>query len=190
MALILTEEQQLLKDSATEFLDINAPVEQFRNLRDNNYKAFDETLWNKIITMGWTALTIPEAYDGLGFGYVGLGQVLEEMGKNLTKAPLFSSIVLGASALSHSRNETLKKEWLPQLMEGSKRFALAQDERNYFDPTAIDTTAVTSANGYTLSGKKTMIIDGNSADAFIVVARTNDGEPNLFLINSNQKELR
>jgi alkylation response protein AidB-like acyl-CoA dehydrogenase len=99
MALILTEEQQLLKDSATEFLAMNAPVEQFRDLRDNNYKAFDESLWTKIVEMGWTSLTIPEEFDGLAFGYVGLGQILEEMGKNLTKAPLFSSIVLGANVL-------------------------------------------------------------------------------------------
>ena len=60
MALILSEEQKLLKDSATEFLAMNAPVEQFRDLRDNNYKAFDESLWSKIVEMGWTALTIPE----------------------------------------------------------------------------------------------------------------------------------
>ena len=81
MALILSEEQKLLKDSATEFLAMNAPVEQFRDLRDNNYKAFDESLWTKIVEMGWTALTIPEEFDGLEFGYVGLGQILEEMGK-------------------------------------------------------------------------------------------------------------
>ena len=187
MALILSEEQKLLKDSATEFLAMNAPVEQFRDLRDNNYKAFDESLWSKIVEMGWTALTIPEEFDGLEFGYVGLGQILEEMGKNLTKAPLFSSIVLGANALTHSKNQELKKEWLPQLMEGTKRVALALDEHTYFDPTAIATTAKSTANGYTLSGKKTMIIDGASADAFIVVAKTEDEELALFIVAADSK---
>jgi alkylation response protein AidB-like acyl-CoA dehydrogenase len=187
MALILSEEQKLLKDSATEFLAMNAPVEQFRDLRDNNYKAFDESLWTKIVEMGWTALTIPEEFDGLEFGYVGLGQILEEMGKNLTKAPLFSSIVLGANALTHSKNQELKKEWLPQLMEGTKRVALALDEHTYFDPTAIATTAKSTANGYTLSGKKTMIIDGASADAFIVVAKTEDEELALFIVAADSK---
>jgi len=187
MALILSEEQKLLKDSATEFLAMNAPVEQFRDLRDNNYKAFDESLWTKIVEMGWTALTIPEEFDGLAFGYVGLGQILEEMGKNLTKAPLFSSIVLGANVLTHSKNQELKKEWLPQLMEGTKRVALALDEHTYFDPTAIATTAKSTANGYTLSGKKTMIIDGASADAFIVVAKTEDEELALFIVAADLK---
>lgn len=187
MALILTEEQQLLKDSATEFLAMNAPVEQFRDLRDNNYKAFDESLWTKIVEMGWTALTIPEEFDGLAFGYVGLGQILEEMGKNLTKAPLFSSIVLGATALIHSKNQELKKAWLPQLIEGTKRVALALDEHTYFDPTAIATTAKSTPHGYTLSGKKTMIIDGASADAFVVVANTEEGAPALFMVAADSK---
>jgi len=187
MALILSEEQKLLKDSATEFLAMNAPVEQFRDLRDNNYKAFDKSLWTKIVEMGWTALTIPEEFDGLEFGYIGLGQILEEMGKNLTKAPLFSSIVLGATALTHSKNQDLKKEWLPQLMEGTKRVTLALDEHTYFDPTAIATTAKSTANGYTLSGKKTMIIDGASADAFIVVANTEEGEVALFMVAADSK---
>ena len=89
MALILNEEQKMLKDSAQEFLAMNAPVEQFRTLRDDNYIPFDQDLWQEIVEMGWTALTIPEQYNGLDFGFVGLGQVMEEMGKNLTKARFF-----------------------------------------------------------------------------------------------------
>lgn len=190
MALILTEEQKLLKDSATEFLAMNAPVEQFRDLRDHNYKPFDETLWTKIVEMGWTALTIPEEFDGLEFGYVGLGQILEEMGKNLTKAPLFSSIVLGATALTYSKNQELKKTWLPQLMDGSKRIAFALDEKTYFEPTAIETTATATSGGYILSGKKTMVIDGASADAFIVVAKAENEKPALFVVNADSKGIK
>jgi acyl-CoA dehydrogenase len=98
---------------------MNAPVEQFRDLRDSNYKPFNENLWKQIVNMGWTSLTISEEFDGLDFGFVGLGQVLEEMGKTLTKAPLFSSIVLGATALNNSSNQKLKETWLPALMEGT-----------------------------------------------------------------------
>ncbi len=184
MALIITEEQKLLKDSATEFLAMNAPVEQFRELRDDNYRAFDEGLWTKIVEMGWTALTVPEEFDGLGFGYTALGLVLEEMGKNLTKAPLFSSIVLGATSISESNNQELKTVWLTHLMDGTKRIAFALDEQTYFDPTSIATNATKSDNEYTLSGKKAMIIDGASANAFVVVAKTEDDETNLFLVDA------
>ena len=185
MALILNEEQKMLKDSANEFLAINAPIEQFRTLRDNDYQPYDSDLWQEIVEMGWTALTIPEEYNGLAFGYVGLGQVLEEMGKNLTKAPLFSSIVLGATSLIHSTNEGLKSKWIPTLMNGTKRVAFAQDEKSYFNPTEIATTAKKTAEGYVLHGNKRMIVDGKGADAFLVTATTENNEKALFLVEAS-----
>ena len=185
MALILNEEQKMLKDSTNEFLAINAPVEQFRTLRDNNYQPFDQDLWKAIVEMGWTALTFPEEYNGLNFGFVGLGQVMEEMGKNLTKAPLFSSIVLGGTSLIHSTNNALKESWIPALMDGTKRLAFALDEQSYFDPTSIATTALKTANGFIINGRKKMVIDGGSADAFIVIAKTEENELGLFLVDAD-----
>ena len=185
MALILNDEQKMLKDSAKEFLAINAPVEQFRTLRDNNYQAFDPDLWKDIIEMGWTALTIPEQYNGLDFGYVGLGQVLEEMGRNLTKAPLFSSIVLGGTALINGTNEQLKAQWIPELMNGTKRITLAQDETVYFDPSSILTSAERTEEGYVINGNKHMVIDGAGADAYVVITKTSDDETALFLVDAS-----
>ncbi len=184
MALILNEEQQMLKDAAKEFLAANAPIEQFRTLRDNNYEAYDADLWPAIVEMGWTALTLPEEYNGLDFGFVGLGQVLEEMGRNLTKAPLLSSIAISGSALINSTNAELKATWLPEIMTGTKRLAFAQDEQNYFDPSAIATTATSTSSGYEINGSKKMIIDGKGADAYVVVAKTDEGENALFLVEA------
>ncbi|MGB1450038.1 MAG: acyl-CoA dehydrogenase family protein [Flavobacteriaceae bacterium] len=185
MALILNEEQQMLKDAAKEFLAANAPIEQFRTLRDNDYEAFDADLWPAIVEMGWTALTLPEEYNGLDFGFVGLGQVLEEMGRNLTKAPLLSSIAISGSALINSTNAELKATWIPEIMNGTKRLAYAQDEQNYFDPSAIATTATSTPSGYEINGSKKMIIDGKGADAYVVVAKTDEGENALFLVEAN-----
>lgn len=185
MALIINNEEKMLKDSANEFLSINAPVEQFRSLRDNNYQAYDQDLWQEIIAMGWTALTFPEEYNGLAFGYVGMGQVLEEMGRKLTKSPLFSAIVLCGTTLVESTNQSLKEKWIPYLMDGTKRLAFAQDEKSYFDPTVIETTAVKTEGGFKINGAKQMIIDGSSADAFIVVAKTEEGNTGFFLVGAN-----
>ena len=184
MALILNEEQKMLKDSAQEFLAMNAPVEQFRTLRDDNYIPFDQDLWQEIVEMGWTALTIPEQYNGLDFGFVGLGQVLEEMGKNLTKAPLFSSIVLGGTALVHSTNAKLKDQWIPEIMNGNKRIAFAQDETAYFSPETINCRANKTNDGFVINGQKKMIIDGQGADAFLIVAQTDEDEIALFLVDA------
>ena len=113
----------MLKDSAQEFLAMNAPVEQFRTLRDDNYTPFDQDLWREIVEMGWTALTIPEEYNGLDFGFVGLGQVLEEMGKNLTKL-LYSFHCPWWNCPSQFYQFQTQRVWIPEIMNGNKRIAL------------------------------------------------------------------
>ena len=105
MALIITEEQKMLRDSAAELLKVKAPVSEMRALRDAGYKNYSNNLWDEMTALGWTALTVPESYNGLNFGFVGLGQILEQTGRNLSKSPLISSILLGASALRLSDNE-------------------------------------------------------------------------------------
>ena len=74
-------------------------------------------------------------------------------------------------------------------MNGTKRIAFALDEKNYFDPSTIETTAVASANGYSINGTKKMVIDGAGADAYVVVAKTEEGESALFLVEANNKDI-
>ena len=84
MNLVINEEQQMLKTSAKEFLKSKAPIEALRKLRDSNDpKGYDPTLWKEMAEMGWASLNIPEAYGGMNFGFVGFGQILEEMGRTL-----------------------------------------------------------------------------------------------------------
>ncbi|MBN09078.1 MAG: acyl-CoA dehydrogenase [Flavobacteriaceae bacterium] len=186
MPLILTDEEKMLKEAANEFLASNSSLKSFRKLRDNNYQSFDQDLWKGMIEMGWTALTIPEAYGGLDFGYTGLGQILEETGKTLAKSPLISSILFSATAIRLCDNENLKSKWLPELMKGNILMALALDEKAHFDPNNINSTAKLSGNKYVINGKKKMVLDGSNADYFIVVVN----EANMtsfFLIDVKSK---
>lgn len=186
MPLILTEEQKMLKEAANEFLQTNSPLESFRKLRDDNYKSFDPKVWEVFIEMGWTALTIPENYGGLDFGYTGLGQILEETGKTLTKSPLISSILLSATAIRLSDNENLKSKWLPNLMNGKTLMSLALDEKSFFDPNAIKSTAVLSDENLIINGEKQMVIDACNSDFIIVVANLNESI-SLFLVDVKSK---
>ena len=186
MALILTEEQNMLKEAAAEFLEANSPLESFRKLRDNNYKSFDPEVWKGFIEMGWTALTIPEKYGGLEFGYTGLGQILEETGKTLTKSPLISSILLSATAIRLSDNEFIKAKWLPKLMNGNTLMSFALDERSYFDPNTIKSTAILSDDNFIINGAKNMVIDACNSDLIIVVANLNNST-SLFLVDTKSE---
>mgnify|MGYP001366619487 FL=1 len=173
MALILNEEQQSLKDIAKEFLQKNAPVTHFREIRDtNNELGYDEVLWKEMVNLGWSGILIPEEYGGFDFGMVGMGSIFEEMGKTLTPSPLFATGVLGASLISLGGNDSQKQTLLPKIVDGSLTTALALEENNRHSPNVISTSATKSGDNYEISGEKTFVIDGHSANLLIVAART------------------
>jgi len=185
MALIITEEEKMLKEAARELLESKASIDQFRLLRDDNYQSFDRSTWNEIIEMGWTSLIIPAKYNGLDFGYVGMGQVLEEMGRKLVKSPLISSILFSATAIKYSDNEKLKVNFFPKLMNGEALMSLAVDEKSYHDPDNITTKATEEKKYYKLNGKKTFVLNGNFSDYLIVLAKIDSKEYGLFLVKSD-----
>ena len=84
MTMLLSQEQELLKDSAIAFLAEEAPVAQQRRLRDEKVKqGFDDKTWQQMVEMGWPVAVLPEEHDGLAAGYLGLGSVFEAIGRNL-----------------------------------------------------------------------------------------------------------
>ena len=101
MALILNEEQILLKDSAKDLISAAAPVTEFRALRDSkDALGYAKNLWTQMIDMGWAGICIPEEFGGLDFGFHGLGIVLEETGRTLAASPLVASILVSATAIT------------------------------------------------------------------------------------------
>ena len=193
MALILNEEQQSLKDIASEFLQSNAPVTHFREIRDTqNELGYDESLWMDMVNLGWSGILIPEEYGGFDFGMVGMGSILEEAGKTLTPSPLFSTGVLGVSLLTLGGTDSQKQTYLPQIVDGTLTTALALEESNRHAPYSIDTQAKKNGDQFIISGCKNFVIDGHSSNLLIVAART-EGSVNdesgitLFLVNSDSQ---
>ena len=147
MALILNEEQQSLKDIAKEFLQKNAPVTHFREIRDTqNELGYDQSLWSEMVNLGWSGILIPEEYGGFDFGMVGMGGIFEEMGRTLTPSPLFSTGVLGASILTLGGDDVQKQNYLPRIVDGSLTVALALEEGNRHSPFSISTKATKAGN--------------------------------------------
>lgn len=173
MALVLNEEQRILKDSAREFLQEHAPVTALRKLRDEeDALGYDQGLWQQMVELGWAGISIPEAFGGLEFGYVGLGSILEESGHTLAASPLFSTVVLGASVIELCASDSQKQQLLAQIAEGKLTLALALEEGSRHAPGHISTTATKSADGYVLNGSKVFVLDGHSADQLLLVARS------------------
>ncbi len=186
MALIINEEQKMLKESTKEFLDLKSPLSNMRELRDNNYQTYDKELWMEMVEMGWTSLTIPEKYNGLNFGYVGLGQVLEEMGRKLTVSPIISTVLLSSTLISLSKNEYLKTKLFQEIMNGTKLLTLAHEEGIHHNTESVNSLISKEQDYFLLNGKKNFVIDGQISDYFIVSAKDEKGLNTLLvLVDSN-----
>ena len=173
MAMILNEEQTMLKDSAKDFCTTNAPIGQLRKLRDDaNPDGFERGTWASMVELGWAAIPWDEEHGGLAFGYKGLGVVTEESGRTLTASPLYASVWVGGTLINVAGSDAQKAEMLPQLAAGEMLLALALEESHKHDPYGISTTATASGDGFILDGRKTFVLDGHVADKLIVVART------------------
>lgn len=172
-ALVLSEEQQMLKDSAGGFFKERAPVRELRRLRDErDPDGFSRPLWQAMVEMGFAGTLIPETYGGFGFGHTGMGQLFEESGRNLSASPLFATGVLGVSALALAGSEEQKQELLGAIGAGSLLTALAVDEAALHRPTWCETRAEREGEHFVVNGSKRFVLDGHVADKLIVVART------------------
>ena len=191
MKLVLTEEQEFLRDTAKDFAQERTPVTHFRSLRDNNDEnLWDEDIWQEMVNLGWSGILIPEEFGGSDFGVAGISVILQECGKTLTPSPLFSTGVLGAYAISNFGTQEQKEKYLPKIVSGEITTALAVDESSHHDPCKTLFKAEQKGNDFLLNGKKTFVIDGVSADVLIILARTsgNSGDLaglTLFIIESD-----
>jgi len=190
MGFVLTEEQGMLRDAASEFVRDRAPVSALRKLRDDaGDDGFSRELWREIVELGWAGILIAEEFGGAEFGFQGLGVVLEETGRTLVASPLLSTVVLGGSAIALGGTDAQKADILPAIAGGERLLALALEETAHHAPHRIAARATEIDAGYSLSGQKTFVLDGHVADQLIVAARTS-GEVSsrdgitLFLVDA------
>jgi alkylation response protein AidB-like acyl-CoA dehydrogenase len=193
MALVLTEEQSMLRDSARALICDKAPVSHLRQLRDSrDAMGFSRELWQDFAQMGFAGLLIPEDFGGSGLGYVEAGIIMEEVGRALMPSPFLSTGVLAVSALDRGGSSAQKSAYLPKIASGSLLATLAIDEGTKHRPLQTALQAVRSGNGFRLNGAKALVIDGHVADLLIVAARTasaigdRDGLT-LFLVDPKAK---
>jgi acyl-CoA dehydrogenase len=190
MALVLNDDQKMIRDSADGFFKTEAPVSQHRKLRDaHDATGFDRGTWAKMAEMGFAGVLVPESHGGAGFGHVAAGLIMEAMGRNLSAAPMLSTAVLGATALVNAGSAEQQAKYLPLIAEGKRLFALAADEASRHAPAFVATTATPSGNGFKLNGVKGFVLDGHVADTLIVAARTGGDHADkqgitLFLVDA------
>ena len=123
-----TDDQKALKEEARRFLTAASPLTVARAVLENPGDGYDAALWARIVEQGWCGATIPEAYGGLGLGYVELCALAEELGRAVAPVPFASSIYFFAEALMLAGSEEQKSELLPLVASGELIGTLAVSE--------------------------------------------------------------
>ena len=187
-----TEEQELLRKTARDFLAEYAPSSRVREVMEGP-EAYDAALWARLAELGWTGLALPEAHGGAGLSMVELCIVLEELGRSLAPVPFLPSVI-GGSLIAELGSDAQQAEWLPGLASGRCVASLAITEESGNDePEAITLRATRDAEGWRLDGCKLFVPDAAAADLILVVARTGgEGEKGLgiFAVSAPSPGLR
>jgi alkylation response protein AidB-like acyl-CoA dehydrogenase len=189
-----SEEQEMLRKSARDFLAKEAPMTYVRQMMEDE-RGFRDEQWRKMAELGWMGLILPEAHGGSGLDFVDMVVVLEEMGRTVLPGPFFSTVILGGVALGEGGSAAQKEELLPRLATGDLRVTLAQLEPNArWDAEGIELQAKKSGDGWSLSGTKLFVPDAHTADVLIVVGRAPGSKGaegiSLFLVDAKAPGIR
>ena len=181
MDLGLSEEQEMLREFARDFLEKECPESLVREMEEDE-RGYSPDLWRKMAEQGWSGLIVPEAYGGVGMTYLDLVILVEEFGRALVPGPFIPNCV-ATIALLEAASEAQKQAYLPAIAAGSQMWTLAFTEPSgRFDAAGVRLAARRDGDSYVLNGTKLFIRDSHVVDKLVVVARTaGSGEDGISL---------
>ena len=194
MDIEFSEEQVMLRESARRFLETECTT-QFVRQRMADPAAVTDEFWRKLVEQGWLGIVYPVGEGGSGLALVDLVVLMEEMGRTVMPGPFLSTVLLGGAAIAEAGAPAQRRQWLPQIVAGSAKAALAWTEPNLrWDAAGITLRAREAGGGFTLSGTKLFVGDAHLADILIIAARTRDGSTmedgvSLFLVPKDTPRL-
>lgn len=180
----LTQDQKMLQDAVQQFVAGEYDFESRNKVLATPF-GFSEGVWRGLAEQGVLGIGLPEEHGGLG-GPVEVMVVMEQLGAGLVLEPFFSAVVLGGGLLARHGSAAQQSEILPRIVDGSCRVALAHYESGArYAVDYVNTVARESGDGYALSGAKTVVLDGATANLLIVSARGEGpaGPLNIFLLD-------
>ena len=191
MDVLLSEEEQMVKNLAREFLEAECSTELAREMELDDL-GYPPGLWKQMADLGWFGMAIPEAYGGQGLPLIYLGIILEEVGRAIAPVP-FHSTMVAALTIAEDGSEAQKQEILPKVASGESVLTWAFTEKvPKYSPETIHAEAKKDGGDYVISGTKLFVDNFNVADKCLVVCRTSpESDSNkgisLFLVDANSR---
>jgi alkylation response protein AidB-like acyl-CoA dehydrogenase len=179
-----TEEQNLIRATARQFLEERVGLEKVRELMMSE-TGFDPVIWKEMAELGWTGLAIAEEHGGSGLSAVEVGVLLEEMGRLVTPGPYFASAVMATTTIQEMGSPEQRADLLPGLATGETIVTLAIFEQaRSWSPDTATTTVTRSEGGWVLEGEKRSVLNGADAHLLLVTATTEDGV-GVFVVDAD-----
>lgn len=185
----LSEQQEMLKKSARDFLAAESPKSQVRHLATDE-QGFSAQLYAKMADLGWLGLNFTEQYGGTGAPFIDLCVLLEEMGRACVPGPFFTSTVFSGMTILDLGSEAQKQGLLPQIASGQGIVTVADIEpETGYNPDKVKAKAVVDGSDYLISGTKIMVPYAHVAQYVICTAMTAKGVT-IFLIDSSSPGIK
>ena len=191
MKLTLTEEQEMLRKTARDFLADKCSKNFVKQMKESE-AGYSRELWQEMAELGWMGLAFPEKYSGGDMNFLDLAVLLEEMGRACLPGPFFSTVILGGLPILDFGSEEQKQEYLPKLIRGEKIFTLALTEPGYqnYDSSSIIVEATPDNGNYIINGTKLFVPDAHIVDYLLCVARTRpENGVGIFLTDANNPRI-
>ena len=180
----VTEEREELVRGVRDMLAKRAPLAKTREVLESD-TPYDADTWRVMADqLALPALAVPEEHGGAGFGYAELVPVFEELGRVLVPSPMFATAALALPTLLASADDGALADIVPGLASGETTGTLAWVEEDGAWAGGTGTTASAAGDEWSLTGAKSYVIDGATADVIIVLAGTPDG-PSLFAVRAD-----
>ncbi|MCI0811301.1 MAG: acyl-CoA/acyl-ACP dehydrogenase [Chloroflexi bacterium] len=189
MDILPSEEEQMLKNLAREFLEAEISTAMVREMELDEL-GYPPALWKQMADLGWLGMALPEQYGGQGLPLTYLGLILEEAGRVLAPVPLYSTMV-AALTIAAEGNEQQKQDILPAVSDGGMVLTWAVTERDpRLIPEAMQLQATADGDGWVLNGTKMFVDNFIVAQRCLVACRTSPASDanqgiTLFLVDPN-----
>lgn len=181
MDFALSEEQVALRDLARQILEDQLTPDRLREV-ESDPDWFDRKLWQDLAHANLLGLAVAEKYGGMGYGFLELCFLLEEVGRTVAPLPALSTLVMGALPISEFGSDAQRERYLPRVVSGETVLSAALVEEGSEDPTRPAVQARRAGGGWRLDGSKTCVPAAQLAERVLVPARCEQGV-GVFLLD-------
>ena len=191
----LSEEQKMIQQSVERFVQENYDLTNRIKISSED-PGYSKDYWSSMAELGWLGLAFEEQDGGFGGNQIDTLVLMEQFGKGLVLEPFLANVVLGGGAIKRGASQTIKDSIIPGIMDGSMHVTLAYaEEQSRFDIEAVATSAREEDGNFIINGKKSMVLNAESADRIVVVVRTSGSQVDedgisLFIVDATSEGIQ